>query len=59
MHAADMQNNPPRIARAQPRNINVQLFVAGAACGNGKFIDNGVTATGCGTKIRAGGDIVG
>lgn len=59
MHAADMQNNPPRISRAQPRNINFQLFVAGATRGNGKFIDNGVMATGCGTKIRAGGGIVG
>lgn len=54
-----MQNNPSRIARAQPRNINSQLFVAGATRGNGKFINNGVTTTGCRTKMGAGGCIVG
>ena len=36
VHAGDVQDNPSRIARAEPRDIDAQIFVVGAAGGDGQ-----------------------
>ena len=48
VHAADMQDNPACIAGTEPRDIDAQRFMVGAAGGDGQCFDSGImTQGGC------------